>query len=365
MMDTVNARGAARRARRLLLIIAACAVITLPACGRDKDRPKDASAANQAAPAKALTITTAEVAGKTIQRTVETTGTLEAWEEVVVSSEISGTVVRINADLGDKVQAGDMLAGLDQREARLVLDDAEAALQTSIKTVEKEKARSIDAETTLRRYDELFKAGMVPASQYDNVSTQRDVLQAAYNEALARRESSEARLSIAKKRLSDTVIKSPISGVVSRKMTSIGETVKEKTGMFVVVTSGNLKFRGTVSEVSVPHVRPGQDIVISVEAFPGRAFNGTLKRVSPAVSIETRSLEVEGVIPNDNGVLRPGFFATGTILTSKEDGVPFAPSAAVYTSAGVTKVFIIKEGAAIERLIKTHACGQKLVICYQ
>ncbi|MBI5810176.1 MAG: biotin/lipoyl-binding protein, partial [Deltaproteobacteria bacterium] len=225
MMDTVNARVAARRARRLLLIIAACAVITLPACGRDKDRPKDASAANQAAPAKALTITTAEVAGKTIQRTVETTGTLEAWEEVVVSSEISGTVVRINADLGDKVQAGDMLAGLDQREARLVLDDAEAALQTSIKTVEKEKARSIDAETTLRRYDELFKAGMVPASQYDNVSTQRDVLQAAYNEALARRESSEARLSIAKKRLSDTVIKSPISGVVSRKMTSIGETV--------------------------------------------------------------------------------------------------------------------------------------------
>lgn len=293
------------------------------------------------------------VEARSVQRTVEAIGTLYAWDEVTVGSEIPGTVARINADLGDKVAAGDLIALFDQREARLNLEDAQAALDTNTKTVEKERARLSDAKTTIDRYDELFKQGMVSASQHDTAKMQYDVAAAQLKEAEARLDQAKARLDLSKKRLSDTEIRAPISGHISKRFISTGESVKEKVPLFTIVSTENLKFRGTVPEVYVPELKVGQETAVSVEAFPEKSFKGKLTRLSPAVAPDTRTLEVEAVIPNPRGVLKPGFFAKGTVLTKKEEGVPFVPEPAIYSFVGVSKVFVINGGAAHERLIKT------------
>jgi RND family efflux transporter MFP subunit len=330
------------------LVFTVLMLAALPMFGCSK---KEAPATVPVAAAKtqaALPVTIARAEGRTVERSVEATGTLAAWDEVIVSSEIQGTVSKVKADLGDRVKAADTLAILDQREATLNLEQAKAAHQSSLRGLDREKARLEDANANFKRYEELFKKGMVSASQFDNVRTGRDVAEALLHEAEARVEEASARHELAKKRMSDTVIKAPISGEVSRRFVSPGESVKEKSQMFTVVSTGKLKFRGTVAESAVPRIRTGQEVLVTVEAFRDRTFKGRLARISPALDIQTRTLEIEAEVPNSGGVLKPGFFARGMVLTQKENGVPFVPETAVYSFVGINKVFVISGDTAKE-----------------
>lgn len=325
------------------------AALPLFGCSKKEAPATPPAAAKQQA---ALAVTTATVEGRTVERSVEATGTLAAWDEVIVSSEIQGTVSKIKADLGDRVKAGDALAVLDQREATLNLEQAKAAHQSALRAFDREKAKLEDANANFKRYEELFKKGMVSASQFDNVRTGRDVAEAQLRESEARVEEASARHDLAKKRMSDTVIKAPISGEVSRRFVSTGESVKEKSQLFTVVSTGTLKFRGTVAESAVPRIRTGQQVLVTVEAFKDRTFKGTLKRISPALDTQTRTLEIEAEVPNAGGVLKPGFFAKGMVLTQKENGVPFVPEEAVYSFVGINKVFVINGDTAKELSVK-------------
>ncbi|MBI5562841.1 MAG: efflux RND transporter periplasmic adaptor subunit [Deltaproteobacteria bacterium] len=315
---------------------AAVLVLSIGAgCSRDAGAPPASGAKAQGA--KTISIVTAKVEGRSVERSVETTGTLVARDEVIVSNETPGIVGKISADLGDAVPVGGVLAQLDQREARLILSEAEAAVATN-------RARYVDAKTSFDGYGELLRQGMVSQSQYDGVKTQYDV-------AAAQDKDADARLALAKKRLSDTVIVSPIDGIVKKRFVSTGEAVRDRTAMFAVVSTGPLKYRGTVAEPAAPEIKTGQTMMISVDAFKERPFGATLVRISPAVDAETRTLEIEASVPNPDGVLKPGFFAKGLILTKKADNVPFVPEAAVYSFVGVTKVFVIENGVARERAV--------------
>ncbi|MBI5886780.1 MAG: efflux RND transporter periplasmic adaptor subunit [Deltaproteobacteria bacterium] len=342
-----------RKKGRLRLSVAASAALLCLfinyGCSKDAQKT-EAGGARKGAQAQA--ITTVAVEGRAIERSVEATGTLAALDEVVVSNEGPGTVGRIIADLGDRVEIGAHLAVLDQREARLGLAQAQAANAANAKTVEKERARYVDAKTSLERYAELFRQEMVSQSQYDLVKTQFDVAFAQFKEAESRLTQSEAYLDIAKKRLSDTTIVSPIEGVVKKRLVSPGESLRDKTPMFTIVSSGPLKFRGTVPESAVPEIAAGQKIRVTVDAFQGREFTGTLSRVSPAVDVETRSLDVEAIVPNPGNILKPGYFAKGVILTRHDEAAPFAPESAIYSFVGITKVFVIENGTARERMVR-------------
>lgn len=303
-------------------------------------------------PAQAQSVSTVLVEGRTVGRSVEATGTLVAADESVVSNEGPGTVDKIKADLGDSVKAGAILAVLDQREAQLGIAEAEAAVATNAKTVEKEKARYVDSKASLDRYQELFKQELISQSQYDNVKTQYEVAIAQYKEADARFNQSETRLELARKRLSDTVIVAPISGVVKKRFVSVGEALRDRTPMFTIVSAGPLKFRGTVAEPSVPEIKTGQKLDITIDAFRDKVFSGTLSRVSPALNVDTRTLDVEAVVPNPAGLLKPGYFAKGVILTRQDKAVPFVPESAIFSFVGINKVFIIDKGVAKERMVK-------------
>lgn len=330
----------------IIFSVAMLAALPLFGCSKKEAPVKPPAAA--AKPQTALAVTTARVEGRTVERSVEATGTLAAWDEVIVSSEIQGTVSKIKADLGDRVKAGDALAFLDQREASLNLEQAKAAHQSALRAFDREKAKLDDANANFKRYEELFKKGMVSVSQFDNIRTGRDVAEAQLHESEARIEEASARHDLAKKRMSDTVVKSPIPGEVSRRFVSTGESVKEKSQLFTIVSTGTLKFKGTVAESAVPRIRTGQEVLVSVEAFKDKTFKGRLTRISPALDTQTRTLEIEAEVPNSDGVLKPGFFARGMVLTQKEQGVPFVPEEAVYSFVGINKVFVISGDTAKE-----------------
>jgi membrane fusion protein (multidrug efflux system) len=180
------------------------------------------------------------------------------------------------------------------------------------------------------------------------LESDRAALRVAHAEVKRR----DATLGIMKKRLADTTIRASMTGVVAKRLVNAGEYVKENTPVFNVVALDPLKYTGTVSERFAPDLRGGQRLELTVEAYPGQTFAGTVTRLAPAVEVQTRSLALEAQVSNKDGRLRPGFFAKGLVRTRKEASVAFVPAETVVYFVGITKVFVIKDGKAEERQVK-------------
>ncbi|MCR4286520.1 MAG: efflux RND transporter periplasmic adaptor subunit, partial [Deltaproteobacteria bacterium] len=298
-----------RNKRRTTVFSAFC--ILLLAFASACSKGKTENGAETGAPPQVLSVSAlmAKAEARAIERTVETTGTLDASEEALVGSEAAGTVEKLFVDLGDRVEAGDVMAIVDQREAELNIRDSAATFDSAEKTVLKELARKEDSAASLKRYEELYKEALVSQAQFDGVKTQSDVAAASYNEALSKLEGAKARLSMSKKKFSDTVLKAPISGEVSKRYVSAGEVIRAQAPAFRLVSSRSLKLRGTIPEAFVPLVLPGQEITVTVAAYGDRQFKGIIKRVGPEVNPSTRTLDIEAIVPNPDNVLKPGFFA--------------------------------------------------------
>lgn len=381
--------------------------LLLAACGQSQAQdPK-----KRGPEVKPVPVTVARVEARSVQRSVETVGSLLAWEEVPVKSEFAGTLARLSADLGDHVTAGAVLAEFDKREARLATNQAEADLlaarealargRAAVDASQANLARVRDQLTTLQadvararaqiewatleleRTRQLLARELIAARDLDNARTQHQVAAAqlrmsesalnqhpdqvriaqaqlesdgaALKVAEAQVKQREAALDLARKRLADTTVRAPLSGLIARRHVSVGEYVRDSAALFTLVVADPLKYTGTIPERFAPEVRPGQPVQLSVEAFPDRSFGGQVTRVSPAVEVQTRTLTLEARVPNPNGRLRPGFFAKGAVLTRKEDGVAFVPAEAVTYFVGISKVFVVADGKAQERQIRTGA----------
>ena len=156
-----------------------------------------------------------------------------------------------------------------------------------------------------------------------------------------------------RKRLQDTDVVSPITGFVRKRLVNVGETFKEKTPLMSLVATHTLKLQGDVPERFAPQIEVGRTVRVEVEAFPGQTFPGAITRVSPTVDVESRSFGVEASVPNPKGVLKAGFFAKALILTGTGKNAPFVPEDAVASFAGIVKVYVIADGKAEERRVKT------------
>jgi RND family efflux transporter MFP subunit len=392
------------RSRVLALALLALAA---GACGKsDAQAPQSQGGAPGAI--KPVPITVARAEAREVQRSVETIGSLLAWDDVQVKTEQPGTIARLLVDLGDPVSRGKVLAEYDAREFELAVRQAEADLLGAQQSLSRARAAVESSEASLRRAkdnlaslqaevararsqvdwakselertQELFRRELVAARDVDNARNLHNtaaaslaVAEAARNQhpdqvriaeaqlasdraalrvaeaEVARREAS---LGIARKRLGDTTVRAPIAGVVAKRHLNAGEYVKENTPLFTVVALDPLKYTGTVPERFAPDLRIGQRIELAVEAYPGQTFAGQVTRVAPAVEVQTRSLALEGRVANGDGRLRPGFFAKGVVLSRKDPAVAFVPAEAVVYFVGISKVFVVANGKVEERLVR-------------
>ncbi len=350
-------------------------------CGREGSaRGAPGAASKKGAADGAITITAAPVEARQVERLVEMVGTLMPEEEVTLSVDQPSTIAKVHVDLGDRVRAGQVVVSLDDREDRLRVEQAQAALEAAQRALDRaranvdasraniSRARAVmaEAEANYKRFEELWKEGAVAARERDAAQREFDVGRAsleasqaqlaseqeAARNAAAQVEQARAGLEFSKKRLGDNQILSPVAGAVKRKLTSAGEAIKEKTPVMILVVTDPLRFQGTIPERFSPRVAAGQPVTVRVEAYRDRTFPGKVSRISPAVETESRSLLVEALVPNPKGELKPGFFARGDILTGQDRDVAFVPEAAVYTFVGINKVFVVKDGSVEERQVK-------------
>jgi len=223
------------------------------------------------------------------------TGELVAPVRSNLVPRTGGRVGRVLVDEGQPVRKGQPLLELETEYLKLDLDRATAELARA-------EAAARDAQRDFERKKALSVKGSVSTSVYDRS-------EAGSQQAEAARAAAQAGLALARQRLSDAVLTSPVDGVVAARRTDVGERLTEGTVAFVVEQTAPLKLRFRVPERYVAMVKSGQTVKATVEPYPGTEFEGTLSLVSASVDPATRTFLAEAEFPNRDHRLRPGLFA--------------------------------------------------------
>lgn len=339
----------------------------------EKAQPTTETAQQAAVTAPAVRF--AKVAERRLAPTLEASGTLTADETSEVASPGMGVVTKVEVDVGARVKKGDVLVQLDSRDAALRLAQANAAAQQASSRLGIKKGEKFDAKNTAEaraakeamdlaiadaeRTKVVFDAGGVPQATWDQARARAEQARAQYDAALSGAESSwaalaaaQAQAGIAQKSASDTFIRAPFDGAVAERRITEGEFAQMGRVVAVVVSDTILRLKLDISEVDAGKVAIGKDVFITVAAYPGRVFKGTIKRIGASVKTQSRALPVEAEVQNAEHELKPGFFARAEIaLGGGEVAAMVVPRSAIGTSGTASRVFVRAGNRVTERIV--------------
>jgi len=379
----------------LVLLLASLVAFAI-SCGGSKANVRTEE--GTAAAPTAVEVTTAPAIVRELPRFFEATGSLAGDQQTDVAPQTSGKVVALGVDIGSHVSRGQMLVKLDDAELRLRVDQslaqveqAKAALRQAEERIGLRPGQQFDpnkvaevaaakvaldlAEKNLKRAEKLIESGDVSRSFYDQQRAQRDQLKEQYDAAVAQARqnyaavavartnvsNAEAQLALSRKSLSYSVISAPIDGFVAERTADLGEYVSPQQKVATIVRINPLRIRIEIPEQAIPEVQVGQSVSVTTSAWPDKNFSGRIARIAPNVSATSRTLTVEAEIENSNGALKPGQFATVRILQPRPAPAVLIPSRAVLTEAGVSRVFVIKNGHAEQRVVQVGQTESDLI----
>jgi RND family efflux transporter MFP subunit len=350
------------------------ALLALGGCAREKDTPTSPEKA-PAAEDSAIRVHFAKVETRRVAPVLELTGTLDPEERSEVAAQTAGVISKINVDVGTRVKKGDVLAVLDaseasmhlaaaqasaeQQKARLGLKEGETFDVARVADVRSaEQARNLKVKEA-ERARTLAADGVISTAALDQANTAAEQaeaqLEAARNgaqQAWAALNAAKAQARLSGKALGDTRVLAPFEGAVVARRISTGEFAPIGRVIAVLVDDNPLRLRMNVPESDVAHIGVGKPVTLRVAAFPGRDFEGVIKRVGASVDAASRTLPVEADLPNDEGLLRPGFFATARVaLAGAETDALFVPKAALSMSGSSARVFVRTGNRVSEKLV--------------
>lgn len=357
----------------------AALALALAACA-----PPPPARGDAAAPVE---VTLASPRRAALPRSVELTGSLLPREDVALAARIGGRVQSVLADVGDRVAPGAELARLDPVDLRLEIQRRETALQSAlarlgldappgadfdpaaVPEVQRARREEANAAARYRRLDALRQSStrLVPEQEFEDVSTAWEVAKADVDVALqqalalaADARSRAAELAQAQQDLADSVSLAPADGsgwAVAERLVAPGEEVAAGQPLFRLVDDSLLRFRAGAPERFLGRIAPGQPVSLRVESG-SEPFAGRVTRLSPDVRRDTRTFLVEAEVENADRRLAPGAFARGDVTTHVEPDVVLVPAAAVVTFAGVSRVFSVADGRAVEHRVEVRPAGE-------
>jgi len=306
---------------------------------------------------------TAQVTRGGIQSAVLATGTLKAVVTVQVGSEISGRIVALEADFNTPVTRGQVIARLDPATYRARLSQATADFTVAEATVRMrdaalERARTqlktaqlsaADAERTLGRTEQLGKGGIVTEKQLqtdrlalaqarvavDSAQAQIRMSEAELAVAQAQAQQKRAAVSIAETDLERTVIRSPVDGTVVNRQIDVGQTVAASLQapiLFEIAQNLNeMRLEASVDEADIGRIRQGLAATFTVDAYPGRSFEGKVSQVRMAPKLVQNVTTYTVVIASSNPALEllPGMTANVRVIEAERENALKVPAAAL------------------------------------
>ena len=283
------------------LIYAAAAILALSACSSKTGKNNDLQ---QTAEAKTPVVSVITASKQTVPQTGSYSASIQAYAGNNIASQTGGRIQKLNREIGDFVSAGDVLAELD----RIQLDQAELTYRNN--------------ERELQRLSGLLKEGGVSQSDFDSFELSYKVSKSNYENLLE-----------------NTILRSPINGVISARNYDRGDMYSMSSPIYTVQQIVPVKLLVPVSESDYTRIKKGDSVDITVDALPGKTFKGSVLRLYPTIDAASHTFSAELVVRNENRELRPGMYARATVLFEEVDRI------------------VVPDGA----VVKQQGSGQKLV----
>ena len=298
---------------RWLFVLIFAPLLLLAGCG---GKPEASDQANAKVPVEVAVARLAPIAAS-----YSGTAPLEADHETDVVAKTGGVLLRIDAEEGMSVRAGEVLAELDDAQARLALAEADATLKK--------------LQSNFSRSQELWQRKLISQKDYD---------QLRYDLAAQRAIYEQKQLA-----LSWTRITAPIGGVISRRMVKRGNLIQTNQALFHIVDMSPLLAVLNVPERELGRLKAGQPVRLAVDVLGRHAFTGRVLRIAPVVDAASGTFRVTCEFDHDDGVLRPGMFARIDIVYDQRRSALVIPRSAVVDDDGHSAVFVVaRQTAAVK-----------------
>jgi membrane fusion protein, multidrug efflux system len=272
----------------------------------------------------------ATLARKDLGQIVPVSGSIRPVNYAVVKSRVGAEVAQVHVQDGERVKRGQVLVTLDAADARARHDSQAAALAEA-------RARLTLAQKNQASNRDLLDRKFISQNAYDSTQSSAEVAAAAVKSA-------EAQVAIVRRQLEETTIRSPIDGVVAKRWVQVGERIAEQQSVAQVVDLTLMELEALVPISDAPLVAAGSRLDFRVDGFAERTFEGRVERMSPTAEGGTRSIPVYIRIPNTDGALRGGMFASGRLLLGSRKEVSVLPIAALREEGGSFHVFALEAG---------------------
>ena len=278
-------------------------------------------------PAAAALVFTTPARTHQVTSAMELPGSVEPLRKTRVASPVAGLVKELLVRDGDSVENGEILARLDT-------DSAEARRATLRAQIVESEARLHEADSNLSRAQELFGASLISQEQLDGSRFEREALH-------ARTQSLRAMVAEVDLAIEQSVIRAPFGGVVTQKLTEIGQWVKVGDPLIEVVGVADIEVRVDVPGIHLHKIRLGQPARVRIEALRQTTLRGTVTAVSPEADPKARTFPVKIAIPSRNGSIRAGMVASVSFAPARPRHVTIVPKDALVEQDRGWVVFVV------------------------
>lgn len=294
----------------------ALAVLALAGCA-GKNNNKSAAAGQQTQAPAVQDVKVVSAAMETVLQEGRYSSTVQANVTNNIAPQSGSRIQKINVEVGDYVYAGQILAEMD----RVQLDQA--------------KLRLSNAETELARIKQLYEQGGVAQSDFEAQELNYKVSKSSYDNLLE-----------------NTILRSPVTGVVSARNYDRGDMYGMASPIFTVQQIVPVKLLIGISEADYTKVHKGDKVSITVDAFPGKSYSGSVVRIYPTIDPMTHTFNVEVRVPNQDRQLRPGMYARVSVAFGSNRSI-VVPDVAVVKlqGAGQRSVFVVEDSVAVEKVV--------------
>ncbi len=285
-----------------------------------------------------------KVARRNLTELVIATGKINAVLSVMINPEVSGEIILLPVEEGQKVKKGDVLVRIKPDNYIATRNSARANYQSSLANRNLAKANLDKAELECQRNQRLFDQKLISDSAFLLAKTDYEVAKASYETSGHQAEQAQAALARTEDDLSKTTILSPLDGSVINRKSQAGERVvgtamMAGTEIMTVADLDNMEARVDIGEMDIPLIRLGQKARLEVDAFPDRKFTGHVteianaaKTLAPGTQQEATKFQVK-ILVDDKEAFRPGMSVTAEIETRYRTNVLTVPIQSVTTRA--------------------------------
>jgi len=271
-----------------------------------------------------IAVETTEVRTSELESSVKAIGTLIAEASATLRAEVPGQILAVHFKEGQRVAAGDRLFSIEATVLEAEVNEARANTERS--------------ESAFNRAKELYDKQLISGTDYD-------AARANYDVDLARLRSSQAKLS-------KTVIRAPFDGYAGLRRINIGDYATVGQELVDVVQLDPLRVEFSLPETLLPKLRPDLPIEVTVDAYAGQVFGGTITAVAPQSDVQGHNVEVRADLPNAELKLRPGLFVRVNVSLGVKANAIVIPEQAIWPIGQEKIVYVVVDGKATQRVVQ-------------